>query len=115
MKRTANQVAHMLTGIYGETFSNDQFEPYRLGWSELRALAGGVKLESGFIGDINEALEESNYALVPFESFLVVISESDFKTARKLTGRVLERSLPDEEEGVVEDDADDEEVEDDEA
>jgi hypothetical protein len=104
----------MLTSIYGETFSNDQFEPYRLGWSNLRALAGGVKLESGFIGDINEALEESNYALVPFESFLVVISENDFKTARKLPGRLLEKSLPDEEESIDKDDAEDEEVDDDE-
>jgi hypothetical protein len=113
MKRTAQEVANILTSIYGETFSNDQFEPYRLGWSDLRALAGGVKLKRGFIGGINEALEESNYALVPFESFLVVIADRDFKATRKLTGRLLEKSLPDEEESIDKDD-DCDEIEDDE-
>lgn len=113
MKRTAEEVANILTSIYDEKFGNDQFEQYRLTWSDLRALAGVSKMEGGFIGDINEALEESNHALVPFDTFLVVLAEEDFNVARELSGRVLERFLPDEEEYAASDDdheeADDEE------
>lgn len=103
MKRTAQEVANVLASIYDERFGNDQFEQYRLTWADLRALAGAGKMKGGFLSEIKEGLEEHNYALVPFDTFMAVLAESDFDAARELSGRILERFLPDEEENIVSD------------
>ena len=112
MKRTAQEIANILADIYDERFGNDECEQYRLTWADLRLLAGGRKLKTEFIAEINETLEESNQVLVPFDTFLALLSETDSSCLRKLNGRLLERYLPDEEESEVKDD-DEKEVEDD--
>lgn len=98
MQRTAESVANVLTEIYTEKFDNDSFEQYRLEWSDLRMLSGGRKITNEFIADINDELTENNQVLVAFDNFLALLNEQDCSNLRKLSGRILEKYLYEEEE-----------------
>lgn len=95
MKRSAGEVAEVLSQLYKEKFGDDQFESYRLEWADLQTLAGGGKLKEEFIVEINLALEENNEVLVRFDRFLMFAKEEDFTGMRRLSGRALNRFLLD--------------------
>lgn len=107
MQRTAEEVAEVLAGFYSKNFDNNGHEQYRLEWPELRALAGGRKLKADFIAEINEALADNNQVLVAFDTFLALLDEDDCSRLRKLSGRLVEQHLPDEDDRA---DADDDEA-----
>jgi len=99
MARTAVETANTLSLMYDESFGGDEMEMFRIGWAELRSLAGVPKLTDEYLADINRSLAQTEYALIPFGEFLVVAMQSDFKSrARKVPPRLLEQNLPDEEE-----------------
>ena len=110
MKRTARQMAGLLKELYGECFGDDENEPYRLAWSDLRMLAGVSKITDEFIASINEVLAESDFALIPFNDFLIVASEADFRRRRNLPGRMLEKHLCEDKEEIGDDGDEDDEV-----
>ncbi len=111
MTRTAQEVAVILKEIYNQKFGDDECEKYRLGWPDLRGIAGVGRLEEPLITEISEQLAESGYALIPLSNFLLVGYKRDFSDARKLPARLLERYLPGE--IADDDDVDDEEFIDD--
>ena len=115
MERTAAQMATVLRELYDENFGGDEYEPFRLGWGDLRQLSGVAKVTDGFITAINCELAGSDHALVPFSDFLMVTSEADCRQRRKLPGRVLENYLPEqavEEECDEDGDNEEEEIDD---
>ena len=71
-------------------------------------MAGVNKVSGEYIHNINEALAEYDYALVPFNDFIVFTSEADCRHHRKLPGRLLEKYLPEE---VAEEPAGDDDIE----
>jgi hypothetical protein len=114
MARTAVETANTLSLMYDESFDGDEMEMFRIGWTELRSLAGVPKLTDEYLADINICLAETDYTLVPFNDFLVVAMQGDFNRVRKVPPRILEQNLPDEEEEleIGEDDGPAEEEED---
>jgi hypothetical protein len=110
MKRTGREVAEVLAEIYRERFADDSHEQYRLGWADLRALAGVDKVNSEFIDEINEALEHENFALAPFDEFLALLQGEDCANLRMLSGRVLEAYLPESGEAAPEPDDEDQAI-----
>ncbi|NTW88871.1 MAG: hypothetical protein HGB26_07060 [Desulfobulbaceae bacterium] len=112
MVRKAEHVADILKELYDQSFGNEECEQYRLGWADLRALAGVAKLTEAFIAKIGAALAESGHALIPLGDFLLVGYERDFAGARRLPARLLEQYLPEEDTADADTD-DDEEFEED--
>ncbi len=106
MKRSVQDTASTLIGIYDENFASDQCTWYRIGWPELRSLAGVNNLSQNCIDEINSALRENSYTLVPCDSFIVFAAYGDFAQARVVPPRIIEEHLPDDDE-VLGDDIDD--------
>lgn len=107
MARTAAKTANILSQMYDESFAGEEMEMFRIGWAELRSLAGIPKLTDDFLAGINSSLALAGYVLIPFDDFLLVAGQSDFSHTRKMPPRFLEQNLPDVEEDV---DLDDEEI-----
>ncbi len=110
MARNVYDLAEALKGLYQETFERQDCEPYRMSWVELRMLAGVDKVTNALIAKLNEALTDEDYALTPFNDFIVISREEDWKHHRKLPGRFLESylpSVPEEGDGVEDASADD--------
>lgn len=110
MARTAVETANILTQLHDASFDGDVMETYRIGWPELRFLAGVPKLTLEYLADINNALAEFCCALISFDDYLVVAQQNAFSHVRQVPARVLEQMLPDE--GDFEIDDDDVELED---
>lgn len=114
MARTAVETANLLSMMYNESFGGEDMEMFRIGWPELRGLAGIPKLTDEYLADINRTFMETDYTLVSFNDFLVVAMQDDFNCARKVPPRLLEQNLPDEDELVIDEDgnvSEDEEIE----
>lgn len=95
MARTAAETARTLSDLHDETFANDSFEMYRIAWPELRALAGVSKLTTEYLAAVNNALNETGVYLLPFDSFLAVVHETDLAHIRAVPSRLIEQALPD--------------------
>jgi len=108
MARTAVKTANTLSLMYDESFDGEVMEMFRLGWPELRSLAGVPKLTEEYLADINRTLAESHYALIPLDDYLVVAMQGDFSHARKIPSRLLEQYLPEEEDIHYVEEGDDE-------
>lgn len=93
MARTAEETANVLILMYEASFGGDELEVFRIGWPELRSLAGVPKLTKEVLADINKVLAETDYALIPFNDFLLVAQQVDFVSARQLPPRLLEQRL----------------------
>lgn len=106
MARTAVETANSLSLMYDKSYDGDDMEMFRIGWPELRTLAGVSKLTEEYLATVNMALADSKCALIPFDDYLVVAKQGDFSRTRKIPSRLLEQYLPDEEEldNLVEDD-----------
>lgn len=112
MARTTQEIASILRELYDEEFSDDECEPYQLTWDQLRGIAGVERLTDSIIANICKAMLDSGYALVPFDNFLLVTKESNFKRTRKVPARLVELYLAVTSETLAEDDGD-QELEDD--
>jgi len=95
MARTAVETANVLSLMYDESFGGEDMEMFRIGWAELRSLAGVPKLTDEYLARMNRCLADTNYALIPLNDFLVLAMQSDFNGARQVPARLLEQNLPD--------------------
>ena len=95
MARTAAVTANILSDLYDETFGRDSFEPFRITWPQLRSLAAVPRLNDNYLNDISVALSETERTLIPFNEYLLVVSEQDFSHYRMVPDRLLEQYLPD--------------------
>jgi hypothetical protein len=109
MARTASKTASILSELYEETFSNDSFEPFRFTWADLRGIAGVAKLTPLYLSEIDQALNNTGFALIKFDDFLVVTQESDMSHFRLVPPRVVEQFLYDEANDFEIDDEDEDE------
>ncbi len=106
MARTAQQVAKTLQEIYIQSFGEADHEKYLLNWADLRGIAGVEKLTEDFVTEISEKMSEAEFTLFPLNDSLLVGTEFDFISERKLPARLLERYLPgedDEDKDIFED------------
>lgn len=93
MARTAAETANILKEIYDEDFNGEESEPYRLGWDQLRGIASVERLTDEIIGSIGKFMLDSGYVLVPFDDFLLVGMEFNYRRTRKLPARLSEAYL----------------------
>jgi len=93
MARSAVETARILQDIYNEDFNGDESEPYRLGWDQLRGIAGVGRLTDDIIGGVCKNMLDSGYVLVPFDNFLLVGMESNYRRTRKVPARLVEAYL----------------------
>ena len=111
MERTAEETASILISIYDESFANESYNHFRIGWPELRSIAGVARLTDEYLWEINQTLNESSYFLIPFDNFLLVALESDVSHVRAVPPRIVEDYLPGDEDDddfeLDEDDDDD--------
>lgn len=94
MARTAQETAQVLSDIYDESFANDSFEQFKIGWSELRSIAGVPKLTSSYLNQLNNHLLDQEMLLVVCDSFLLVARQQDLSHARTVPARLVEQYLP---------------------
>ena len=95
MARTAQETAKVLSDIYDESFANDSFEQFQIGWPELRSIAGVPKLTSSYLNQLNNHLRDLEMLLVVCDSFLLVARQQDLSHARTVPARLVEQYLPD--------------------
>ncbi|MEI6208856.1 MAG: hypothetical protein WCP20_18920 [Desulfuromonadales bacterium] len=114
MARTTRKTATILSDLYDETFANDSYEPFRISWPDLRGIAGVSKLTDQYLRQINQALNESGYYLIPFDNFLLVTQESNQSNIRLLPPRIVEQYLYVEADDLEIDEEEDEELSDEE-
>ncbi len=94
MARTAAETAGILSDLYGKQFGRDFSEPFRITWSQLRTLTGAAGgLSEKYLQEIDEELLENEYRLIPFNSYLVIMLDTELASFRKLPDRLLERYL----------------------
>lgn len=99
MARTAQETAKVLSDIYDESFANDSFEQFQIGWPELRSIAGVPKLTTVYLNQVNSHLCNLEMLLVVCDSFLLVARQQDLSHARTVPDRLVEQYLPDSEDG----------------
>ena len=95
MARTAQETAHVLSDIYDESFGNDSYEQFQIGWPELRSTAGVPKLTPSFLNQVGRHLRDMEMLLVVCDSFLLVARQQDLSHARSVPARLVEQHLPD--------------------
>ncbi|MDO3377112.1 hypothetical protein [Geoalkalibacter halelectricus] len=110
MARVATETAEILAALFNENFRGGESERYRIGWAELRSIAGVKRLTCDYLNQINETLQETGYLLVTCDNYFVVAGENDFSDDRRVPQRLVEKYLYDEDEDS--EDIDDFEAED---
>lgn len=93
MARTADETARILREIYDESFRGEESEPFRIGWDQLRGIAGVKRLTDDIIAAVGKLMFDSGYVLVKFDNFLLVGMESDYRNTRKVPARLAEYHL----------------------
>ena len=114
MARTAVETAGILKDLYNEEFSSEESEPYQIGWDQLRGIAGVERLTDDIISNVGKMMLDSGYVLVPFDNFLLVGMEANYRRTRKVPARLVESYLAVTDEALVDDDGDQELGDDDE-
>ncbi len=115
MERTVEETASILISLYDESFAGDSFKPFRMGWPELRSLAGVPKLTDELLWEIDLELKESGYFLFPLDNFVLVAQESDLSYIRPVPPRIVEQYLPDDDDDEFLDLDDDDDLEEEES
>ncbi|QOX77412.1 hypothetical protein FY034_00120 [Trichlorobacter lovleyi] len=95
MARTAQETAKALSDIYDESFANDSYEQFQLGWPEMRSIAGVPKLTPSFLNQVDRHLRDMEMLLVVCDSFLLIARQQDLSHARSVPARLVEQYLPD--------------------
>lgn len=93
MARKVEETAEVLVKIYGDHFKNDFIECYKISWLQLRMISGVQSLDNDYIAALNMFLIKDGYAIVPFDDFFVMVSESDFSNDRQVPDRIIEKYL----------------------
>lgn len=94
MVRTAKETANALIGIYGANLSSEDYNHFRISWSELRSIANVSKLLEQYLREVNQELNKFKYTLVPLDNCLVVAQECDFSHIRFVPPRLVEQFIP---------------------
>lgn len=108
MARTAAETASILRELYDEEFNGEENEPYQIAWDQLRGIAGVERLTDDIIANIGKLMLDSGYVLVPFDNFLLVGMEANYRRTRKVPARLVETYLAVSVEESVEGDGDQE-------
>lgn len=108
MARTLAETMSILMEIYDEDFSGEESEPYLLGWDQLRGIAGVERLSEDIITNISKLMLDSGFVLVPFDNFLLVGAEANYRRTRKLPDRLAECYLAVSDHEIDEDNGDQE-------
>lgn len=114
MARTAQETASILSELYDEEFNGEESEPYQIGWDQLRGIAGVERLTDDIITNVGKMMLDSGYVLVPFDNFLLVGMEANYRRTRKVPARIVENYLAVTDDALVDDDGDQELEDDDE-
>lgn len=107
MGRTATEAAKVLIDIYEEFFGNDLGEKYRITWGRMREVCDVRRLNKAYLNELGDELNDLGFSLASFDDYLLVLKESDCAGIRSVSGRIVEKYLPEGTE-VVPDDAEDE-------
>jgi hypothetical protein len=114
MAQTTAEIASILREIYDEEFNGEESEPYQIGWDQLRGIAGVERLTDDIISNVGKMMLDSGYVLVPFDNFLLVGMEANYRRTRKVPARLVESYLAVTDEALVDDYGDQELGDDDE-
>ena len=60
MARTAVETANVLSLMYDESFGGEDMEMFRIGWAELRSLAGVPKLTDEYLARMTRLHNDAN-------------------------------------------------------
>lgn len=90
MARTAVETAGILRELYDEDFCSEESEPYQIGWDQLRGIAGVERLTDDIITNVGKLMLDSGYVLVPFDNFLMIGMEANYRRTRKVPARLVE-------------------------
>lgn len=101
MARTAKETANALIGIYNANFANEDYNHFRISWSELRSIANVPKILEQHLDEINRELNKFQYTLVPLDNCLVVAQECDFSHIRFVPSRLVEQFMPGDKDGDI--------------
>ena len=108
MARTVQETASILGELYDENFSGEESEPYQIAWDQLRGIAGVERLTDDIIANVGKMMLELGYVLVPFDNFLLVGMEANYRRTRKVPARIVETYLAVSDEELETDDGDQE-------
>ena len=108
MARTAVETAGILRELYDEDFCSEESESYLINWEQLRGIAGVERLTDDIITNVGKVMLDSGYVLVPFDNFLLVGMEANYRRTRKVPARLVESYLAVTDEALVDDDGDQE-------
>lgn len=93
MARTAAETVDILRELYQESFNGEECEPYKIGWDELRGIAGVERLTDDIIANLCKLMLDCGHVLVPFNYFLMVGTEGDYSLTRSVPPRLVESYL----------------------
>ena len=108
MARTAAETASILRELYEEDFCSEESEPYLINWEQLRGIAGVERLTDDTISNVGKLMLDSGYVLVPFDNFLLIGMEANYRRTRKVPARIVENFLAVADDELVDDDGDQE-------
>lgn len=106
MARSTAETASILRELYDEEFNGEENEPYQIGWDQLRGIAGVERLTDDIIANVGKLMLDSGYVLVPFDNFLLVGMEANYRQTRKVPARLVETYLAVSDEELETDDGD---------
>ena len=111
MARTARKTAEKLIELYEDTYAKESYEPFRINWDGLRGIAGVDKLHQSYLRKTGRVLDDSGYFLLQFDSFLVILQESDMHQFRLVPSRVAEKyRFGEEDDFELDEDEEDDEI-----
>ena len=108
MARTTQETASILMELYDEGFCSEESEPYQISWEQLRGIAGVERLTDDIITNVGKFMLDSDYVLVPFNNFLLIGMEANYRRTRKVPARIVETYLAVSDEELETDDGDQE-------
>jgi hypothetical protein len=108
MARTVQETASILMELYDENFCSEESEPYQISWEQLRGIAGVERLTDDIIANVGKFMLDSDYVLVPFNNFILIGMEANYKRTRKVPARIAENYLAVSSDELLDDDGDQE-------
>ena len=83
------QVAKRLTALYEVLFGGKERGRYRFSMKQMRALTGRKRVPPDVIRDIGEEVFELGFVLIDLETYFVVLSQSTFRSYRRVSDGCL--------------------------
>lgn len=88
-------IAKMLVALYDMEFAGKTRGRYRISMKHFRALTGRRRVPVRIINRIAEEIFELGFVLIDLESFLIVLSQSTFRSYRRVGDTTLAKVHPD--------------------